>query len=75
MKVIPRLYVSCLYKQTGQASAILPVNERRGEWGECDADGKKNEKKKTTTKNKPSAFYDSALALGLGRVINTIKVV
>ena len=25
MKVIPRLDVSCLYKQTGQALAILPV--------------------------------------------------
>ena len=45
-------------------------NERRGEWGECDAD---NEKTKTT-KKKPSAFYDSELPYAV-RVIKFIAVV
>ena len=53
MKVIPRLDVSCLYKQTGQASAIFPVFQRREKSGEENGESvtatekKKNDKKET----------------------------
>ena len=61
MKVIPRLDVSCLYKQTGQASAIFPVQSRK-----FDAD---DEKKKLRKKKKNLHFMTRPPALGLGRVM------
>ena len=51
MKVIPRLDVSCLYKQTRQASAILPVQNSdaiRAQSRKLDVDD---------DKTKTSAFY------------------
>ena len=59
MKVIPRLDVSCLYKQTRQASAILPVQtvtyeDRTAQSRKFDFDNDDDDKKK-----KPSAFYGS----------------
>ena len=55
MKVIPRLDISCLYKQTGQASAILPVQNsdvkgRTAQSRKFDTDDENddNDKKKTS---------------------------